>query len=153
MISLKEESSTVQSLKDEFTQRIADAERKAQLACKERDIAKKVSVFRDSVSSYRWSDVFINLNMNIKHDQRMCVKDDICLCQEIKGLREELATRLNSSDTMEIIREKEEQIRGLLEEGKTHILNMIECCSFLPTLTIALEIVHIVTKLLLLQNI
>lgn len=78
VISLKEESSTVQSLKDEFTQRIADAERKAQLACKERDIAKK----------------------------------------EIKGLREELSTRLNSSDTMEIIREKEEQIRGLLEEGE-----------------------------------
>ncbi|XP_031698859.1 TATA element modulatory factor [Anarrhichthys ocellatus] len=78
VISLKEESSTVQSLKDEFTQRIADAERKAQLACKERDIAKK----------------------------------------EIKGLREELSTRLHSSDTLEIIREKEEQIRGLLEEGE-----------------------------------
>lgn len=78
VINLKEESSTVQSLKDEFTQRIADAERKAQLACKERDIAKK----------------------------------------EIKGLREELSTRLNSSDTMELIREKEEQIRGLLEEGE-----------------------------------
>ncbi|XP_060925418.1 TATA element modulatory factor [Limanda limanda] len=78
VISLKEESSTVQSLKDEFTQRIADAERKAQLACKERDIAKK----------------------------------------EIKGLREELSTRLNSGDTMELIREKEEQIRGLLEEGE-----------------------------------
>lgn len=45
MISLKEESSAVQSLKDEFTQRIAEAERKAQLACKERDIAKKVSIF------------------------------------------------------------------------------------------------------------
>lgn len=42
-MSLKEESSTVQSLKDEFTQRIADTERKAQLACKERDIAKKVT--------------------------------------------------------------------------------------------------------------
>ncbi|XP_063767762.1 LOW QUALITY PROTEIN: TATA element modulatory factor [Eleginops maclovinus] len=78
VISLKEESSTVQSLKDEFTQRIADTERKAQLACKERDIAKK----------------------------------------EIKGLREELSTRLHSSDTLEIIREKEEQIRGLLEEGE-----------------------------------
>lgn len=42
MISLKEGSSSVHSLKDEFTQRIAEAERKAQLACKERDIAKKV---------------------------------------------------------------------------------------------------------------
>lgn len=78
MIGLKEESSSVQSLKDEFTQRIADTERKAQLACKERDIAKK----------------------------------------EIKGMREELSTRLNSNETMEIIREKEEQIRGLLDEGE-----------------------------------
>lgn len=42
ILSLKAESFTVQSLKEEFTQRIADAERKAQLACKERDIAKKV---------------------------------------------------------------------------------------------------------------
>uniref|UniRef100_A0A8C2BNS5 TATA element modulatory factor 1 n=1 Tax=Cyprinus carpio TaxID=7962 RepID=A0A8C2BNS5_CYPCA len=73
-----EESFTVQSLKDEFTQRIAEAERKAQLACKERDIAKK----------------------------------------EIKGLREELASRLNSNETLELIREKEEQIRELLEEGE-----------------------------------
>ncbi|KAM6980844.1 TATA element modulatory factor [Aplochiton taeniatus] len=78
VIGLKEESSTVQSLKEEFTQRIAETERKAQLACKERDIAKK----------------------------------------EIKGMREELSTRLNSNETMEIIREKEEQIRGLLEEGE-----------------------------------
>ncbi|KAM8914739.1 TATA element modulatory factor [Spinachia spinachia] len=78
VISLKEESLMVPSLQNEFTQRIADAERKAQLACKERDIAKK----------------------------------------EIKGLREELSTRLHSSDTFEIIREKEEQIKGLLEEGE-----------------------------------
>lgn len=33
-------------------------------------------------------------------------------------MREELSTRLNANDTMEIIREKEEQIRGLLEEGE-----------------------------------
>ena len=42
VVALKEETSTVQSLKEEFTQRIADTERKAQVACKERDIAKKV---------------------------------------------------------------------------------------------------------------
>uniref|UniRef100_H3D0M5 TATA element modulatory factor 1 n=1 Tax=Tetraodon nigroviridis TaxID=99883 RepID=H3D0M5_TETNG len=70
ILSLKAESSTVQSLKEEFTQRIADTERKAQLACKERDIAKK----------------------------------------EIKGLREELSTRLNANDTMEIIPKKKKKI-------------------------------------------
>uniref|UniRef100_A0A673HZJ5 TATA element modulatory factor-like n=1 Tax=Sinocyclocheilus rhinocerous TaxID=307959 RepID=A0A673HZJ5_9TELE len=52
MISLKEESSTVQSLKDECTQRIAEVERKAQLACKERDIAKKeIKGLREELSS------------------------------------------------------------------------------------------------------
>lgn len=38
-------------------------------------------------------------------------------------MREELSTRLNSSNTMEIIKEKEEQIMGLLEEGKLLLLS------------------------------
>lgn len=50
--------------------------------------------------------------------------------QEIKGLREELSTRLNSSDTMEIIKDKEEQIRGLLEEGETRLCSTF---SFIAT--------------------
>lgn len=49
----------------------------------------------------------------------------ICFLQEIKGLREELSTRLNANDTMEIIREKEEQIRGLLEEGLTFCITSV----------------------------
>lgn len=52
VISLKEETSSVQSLKDEFTQRIAEAERKAQLASKERDIAKKeIKGLREELST------------------------------------------------------------------------------------------------------
>lgn len=111
MVALKEESSTVQSLKDEFTQRIADAERKAQLACKERDIAKKVTSPLELCDIYTY--VYLKCPSQTWH---------FSLLQEIKGLREELSTRLNSSDTMEIIREKEEQIRGLLEEGEAHWL-------------------------------
>nr|XP_044991879.1 TATA element modulatory factor [Jaculus jaculus] len=78
MFRVKEESSSISSLKDEFTQRIADAEKKVQLACKERDAAKK----------------------------------------EIKYIKEELATRLNSSETADLLKEKDEQIRGLMEEGE-----------------------------------
>ncbi|MGH0175463.1 UNVERIFIED_CONTAM: hypothetical protein FKN15_070472 [Acipenser sinensis] len=78
MINLKEECCSVQSLKEEFTQRIADAEKKAQLACKEKDALKK----------------------------------------EVKTLKEELSTRLNSNETAEIMKEKDEQIKGLLEEGE-----------------------------------
>lgn len=40
-------------------------------------------------------------------------------------MRDGLSARLNSVDTMEIIREKEEQIRGLLEEGKANLLGRI----------------------------
>ncbi|XP_054451499.1 TATA element modulatory factor [Pteronotus mesoamericanus] len=78
MFRVKEESSNISSLKDEFTQRIAEAEKKVQLACKERDAAKK----------------------------------------EIKSIKEELATRLNSSETSDLLKEKDEQIRGLMEEGE-----------------------------------
>ncbi|XP_010950258.1 TATA element modulatory factor isoform X1 [Camelus ferus] len=78
MFRVKEESSSISSLKDEFTQRIAEAEKKAQLACKERDATKK----------------------------------------EIKSIKEELATRLNSSETADLLKEKDEQIQGLMEEGE-----------------------------------
>ncbi|NWS66323.1 TMF1 factor, partial [Crotophaga sulcirostris] len=78
MFRMKEESSSLSSLKEEFAQRIADAEKKLQLACKERDAAKK----------------------------------------EVKTVKEELATRLNTNETTELLKEKEEQIKGLMEEGE-----------------------------------
>ncbi|NXD05923.1 TMF1 factor, partial [Nothocercus nigrocapillus] len=78
ILRMKEESNSISSLKEEFTQRIADAEKKLQLACKERDAAKK----------------------------------------EVKNVKEELATRLNCNETAELLREKDEQIKGLMEEGE-----------------------------------
>ncbi|NWU60375.1 TMF1 factor, partial [Pterocles burchelli] len=78
MFRMKEESSSLSSLKEEFAQRIADAEKKLQLACKERDAAKK----------------------------------------EVKTVKDELATRLNTNETAELLKEKEEQIKGLMEEGE-----------------------------------
>ncbi|XP_069062683.1 TATA element modulatory factor [Pleurodeles waltl] len=78
MIRVNEESSSIISLKEEFTLRIAEAEKKVHLACKERDLAKK----------------------------------------EVKCAKEELATRLNSNETAELMKERDEQIRGLMEEGE-----------------------------------
>ncbi|XP_074929337.1 TATA element modulatory factor isoform X2 [Chelonoidis abingdonii] len=78
MFRVKEESSSISSLKEEFTQRIADAEKKVQLACKERDAAKK----------------------------------------EVKNVKEELAIRLNCNETAELLKEKDEQIKGLMQEGE-----------------------------------
>nr|XP_033782145.1 TATA element modulatory factor [Geotrypetes seraphini] len=78
MLRLQEESSNISSVREEFTQRIAEAEKKVKLACKERDVAKK----------------------------------------EVKMLKEELATRLNSNETLELLKEKDAQINELLEEGE-----------------------------------
>ncbi|XP_043932328.1 TATA element modulatory factor [Protopterus annectens] len=79
LIRLKEENSGgISSLREEFTQRIAESERKAQLACKERDTIKK----------------------------------------ELMIMKEELSTRLNSNETAELMKEKDEQIVGLMLEGE-----------------------------------
>ncbi|NXY31897.1 TMF1 factor, partial [Pomatorhinus ruficollis] len=78
MFRMKEESSSLSSLKEEFAPPIADAEKKLQLACKERDAAKK----------------------------------------EVKTVKEELATRLNTNETAELLKEKDPPIKGLMEEGE-----------------------------------
>lgn len=70
--------------------------------------------------------MFIYFNVEIQNPSKVSVsKCHFSMLQEIKGLREELSTRLNSSDTMEIIKEKEEQIRDLLEEGKTNLCSRL----------------------------
>ncbi|XP_075014750.1 TATA element modulatory factor isoform X2 [Calonectris borealis] len=40
------------------------------------------------------------------------------LKKEVKTIKEELATRLNTNETAELLKEKEEQIKGLMEEGE-----------------------------------
>ncbi|KAM6325486.1 TATA element modulatory factor isoform 2-T2 [Podargus strigoides] len=40
------------------------------------------------------------------------------LKKEVKTVKEELATRLNTNETAELLKEKEEQIKGLMEEGE-----------------------------------
>nr|XP_021498031.1 TATA element modulatory factor isoform X2 [Meriones unguiculatus] len=43
-------------------------------------------------------------------------KEDVC--KEVKTIKEELATRLNSSQTADLLKKKDEQIQGLMEEGE-----------------------------------
>ncbi|XP_013865298.1 TATA element modulatory factor [Austrofundulus limnaeus] len=103
LINLKEESSTVQSLKDEFTQRIADTERKAQLACKERDIAKKeIKGLREELST--------RLNSS---DTMELIRDKE---EQIRGLLEEgeklSKQQLQQSNIIKKLRVKEKESDG-----------------------------------------
>lgn len=73
IFKMKEENSSISSLKEEFAQRIADAEKKVQLACKERDTAKKVIVYEWDLlisdpyyksyfgSHHKWCEITIRL--------------------------------------------------------------------------------------------
>ncbi|KAJ8259758.1 hypothetical protein GJAV_G00173070 [Gymnothorax javanicus] len=105
IISLKEESTTVQSLKDEFTQRIAESERKAQLACKERDITKKeIKGLREELSTRLNSSETLEI---IREKE-----------EQIKGLLEEgeklSKQQLQHSNIIKKLRAKEKENEALL---------------------------------------
>lgn len=111
VIGLKEESSTVQSLKEEFTQRIADAERKAQLACKERDIAKKeIKGLREELST----------RLNSANTMEIIKEKE----EQIRGLLEEgeklSKQQLQHSNIIKKLRakEKESDARAIKQEKK-----------------------------------
>ncbi|XP_032369357.1 TATA element modulatory factor [Etheostoma spectabile] len=132
VISLREESSTVQSLKDEFTQRIADAERKAQLACKERDIAKKeIKGLREELSTRLHSSDTMEI---IKEKEEQIIglleegeklsKQQLQHSNIIKKLRvKEKESDARMTKQQRKIKEQEEELRQLQQvlEGKEEV--------------------------------
>ncbi|XP_035008107.1 TATA element modulatory factor [Hippoglossus stenolepis] len=132
VISLKEESSTVQSLKDEFTQRIADAERKAQLACKERDIAKKeIKGLREELSTRLNSSDTMEIIREKEEQIRGLLEEGEKLSKQQlqhSNIIKKLRVKEKESDTKTIkhqrkIREQEEELRQLQQvlEGKEEL--------------------------------
>ncbi|XP_034725438.1 TATA element modulatory factor [Etheostoma cragini] len=132
VISLREESSTVQSLKDEFTQRIADAERKAQLACKERDIAKKeIKGLREELSTRLHSSDTLEI---IKEKEEQIIglleegeklsKQQLQHSNIIKKLRvKEKESDARMTKQQRKIKEQEEELRQLQQvlDGKEEV--------------------------------
>ncbi|XP_061641125.1 TATA element modulatory factor isoform X2 [Phyllopteryx taeniolatus] len=132
VITLKEESSTVQSLKDEFTQRIADTERKAQLACKERDIAKKeIKGLREELSARLNSSVTLELMKEKEEQIRGLLEEGEKLSKQqlqhstiIKKLRvKEKDSDARLSKQQKKINELEDELRHLQQvlEGKEEV--------------------------------
>ncbi|KAM9860211.1 TATA element modulatory factor isoform 2-T2 [Aulostomus maculatus] len=132
VITLKEESSTVQSLKDEFTQRIADTERKAQLACKERDIAKKeIKGLREELSTRLNSSDTMEIIREKEEQIRGLLEEGEKLSKQqlqhsniIKKLRvkeKEMDTRMTKQQKK--IKEQEEELRHLQQvlDGKEEV--------------------------------
>lgn len=132
VISLKEESSTVQSLKDEFTQRIADAERKAQLACKERDIAKKeIKGLREELSTRLHSSDTLEIIREKEEQIRGLLEEGEKLSKQQlqhSNIIKKLRVKEKESDTRIIkqqrkIKEQEEELRQLQQvlDGKEEV--------------------------------
>uniref|UniRef100_A0A8C4HZK2 TATA element modulatory factor 1 n=1 Tax=Dicentrarchus labrax TaxID=13489 RepID=A0A8C4HZK2_DICLA len=132
VVSLKEESSTVQSLKDEFTQRIADAERKAQLACKERDIAKKeIKGLRDELSTRLNSSDTMEIIREKEEQIRGLLEEGEKLSKQQlqhSNIIKKLRVKEKESDTKIIkqqkkIKEQDEELRQLQQvlDGKEEV--------------------------------
>lgn len=60
------------------------------------------------------------INIFSSHGQKVYIVQEMnfFFLQEVKILKEDLATRLNSNETAELLNEKEDQIKGLMEEGR-----------------------------------
>uniref|UniRef100_A0A7N8XZH9 TATA element modulatory factor 1 n=1 Tax=Mastacembelus armatus TaxID=205130 RepID=A0A7N8XZH9_9TELE len=132
VISLKEESSTVQSLKEEFTQRIADAERKAQLACKERDIAKKeIKGLREELSTRLNSSDTMEIIREKEEQIRGLLEEGEKLSKQQlqhSNIIKKLRVKEKDSDTkitkqQKKIREQEEELKHLQQvlDGKEEV--------------------------------
>ncbi|XP_050978492.1 TATA element modulatory factor isoform X1 [Labeo rohita] len=132
MISLKEESSTVQSLKDEFTQRIAEAERKAQLSCKERDIAKKeIKGLREELASRLNSNETLELIKEKEEQIRELLEEGEKLSKQqlqhsniIKKLRvKERESDAQITKQTKKLKEQEEELKHLQQvlDGKEEV--------------------------------
>ncbi|XP_054832798.1 TATA element modulatory factor [Eublepharis macularius] len=97
---MKEDSSSISSLKEEFAQRIADAEKKVQLACKERDTAKKeVKTLKEELAT----------RLNSNETAELLKERD----EQIKGLMEEgeklSKQQLQNSNIIKKLRAKEKE--------------------------------------------
>ncbi|XP_043108351.1 TATA element modulatory factor [Puntigrus tetrazona] len=132
MIGLKEESSTVQSLKDEFTQRIAEAERKAQLACKERDIAKKeIKGLREELASRLNSNETLELIREKEEQIRELLEEGEKLSKQQlqhSNIIKKLRVKERESDTQitkqtKKLKEQEEELKHLQQvlDGKEEV--------------------------------
>ncbi|XP_066528119.1 TATA element modulatory factor isoform X2 [Hoplias malabaricus] len=132
VISLKEETSSVQSLKDEFTQRIAEAERKAQLACKERDIAKKeIKGLRDELSTRFNSNETLELIRDKEEQIRGLLEEGEKLSKQqlqhsniIKKLRvKEKENETKISKQSKKVKEQEDELKQLQQvlDGKEEL--------------------------------
>ncbi|XP_015280296.1 PREDICTED: TATA element modulatory factor [Gekko japonicus] len=97
---MREENSSISSLKEEFAQRIADAEKKVQLACKERDTAKKeVKTLKEELAT----------RLNSNETAELLKERD----EQIKGLMEEgeklSKQQLQNSNIIKKLRAKEKE--------------------------------------------
>uniref|UniRef100_A0AAR2JDT7 TATA element modulatory factor 1 TATA binding domain-containing protein n=1 Tax=Pygocentrus nattereri TaxID=42514 RepID=A0AAR2JDT7_PYGNA len=121
------ESAMLCSAIDELTSRLE--KREAQLLTVSKDKARleeecdnlkdeMIGLKEESASVQSLKDEFTQRIADAERKAQLACKERDIAKKEIKGLREEVAARFNSNETLELIREKEEQIRGLLEEGE-----------------------------------
>ncbi|XP_069823012.1 TATA element modulatory factor [Dendropsophus ebraccatus] len=117
----------MQKIIDELTGRLEKRETQLLSVSKEKALLEEtldnlrdelVRVKEESSSVSLLKDEFTHRIAEAEKRAQLACKERDTTKKEIKAMKEELATRLKSSETAEIMREKDEQIKGLLEEGE-----------------------------------
>ncbi|KAM4722207.1 TATA element modulatory factor isoform 2-T2 [Rhinophrynus dorsalis] len=117
----------MQKIIDELTLRLEKRETQLLSVSKEKAVLEEafdnlkdemVRVKEETSSVFILRDEFTQRIAETERRAQLACKERDLAKKELKTLKEELATRLNSSETAEIMREKDEQIKGLLEEGE-----------------------------------
>ncbi|XP_023649809.1 TATA element modulatory factor isoform X2 [Paramormyrops kingsleyae] len=132
MVNLKEENTNIHSLREEFTQRIADSEKKAQLACKERDSAvKEMKGMREELSTRLRSNETLELIREKEEQIRGLLEEGEKLSKQHlqhSNIIKKLRTKEKESDSQmakqaKRIKELEEELKHLQQvlDGKEEV--------------------------------
>ncbi|XP_074458554.1 TATA element modulatory factor isoform X1 [Larus michahellis] len=123
---LLEEDTEKQELKkmiDSLTEKLEKREIQLLSTSKEKarleeayDNLKEMKEESSSLSSLK--EEFAQRIADAEKKLQLACKERDAAKKEVKTVKEELATRLNTNETAELLKEKEEQIKGLLEEGE-----------------------------------
>lgn len=117
----------MQKIIDELTSRLEKRETQLLSVSKEKALLEEtldnlrdelVRVKEESSSVSLLKDEFTHRIAEAERRAQLACKERDASKKDFKAMKEELSTRLKSSETAEIMREKDEQIKGLLEEGE-----------------------------------
>ncbi|XP_060127007.1 TATA element modulatory factor [Zootoca vivipara] len=107
-----------QTQKEEVAVHWPSAEKLSSVECEKEELCKIIDSLTEKLEMRETRLLSVSKEKARLEEACDNLNDYECHNAEVKILKEDLATRLNSNETAEILKEKDEQIKGLMEEGE-----------------------------------